>query len=99
MADEGQLDPIIHQPVRTLVFACLASRETVSFSYLKKTLKITDGNLTTHMKKIIDAGYAVMRKEFINNRPKTTYSLTMKGRRAFNDYLKRLLEIVNREGV
>lgn len=60
------------------MFFCL-SRESVTFSYLKKTLELSDGNLTTHMKKIIDAGYAEMKKEFVNNRPRTSYRLTRKG--------------------
>ncbi|NOY65581.1 MAG: helix-turn-helix domain-containing protein [Nitrospirae bacterium] len=92
---EDYLDPIIHQPVRTRIFACLASRESVTFSHLKKTLGLSDGNLTTHMKKIIDAGYAVMKKEFVNNRPRTTYRLTRKGRAAFERYLRRLKEALD----
>ncbi len=91
---EELLDPVIHQPVRTRIFACLASAEEVSFSYLKKTLNLSDGNLTTHMKKIIEAGYAEMKKEFVNNRPMTTYRLTRKGQRAFERYLRCLKEMV-----
>ncbi len=95
---EEYLDPIIHQPVRTRIFACLASAEEVTFSYLKKTLGLSDGNLTTHMKKIMDAGYAEMKKDFVNNRPRTTYKLTRKGRRAFEVYLKRLRKIFDEIG-
>ena len=94
MAEKDLLDPIIHQPVRTQLFACLCSKESVTFSYLKGLLNLSDGNLTTHMRKIIDAGYVKVKKEFINNRPRTTYALTDEGRKAFDSYLERLKDIV-----
>lgn len=93
--DATFLDPVIHQPIRTQLFACLASRESCTFSFLKTTLDLSDGNLTTHMKKIIDAGYVEMKKDFFENKPRTTYHLTAKGRKAFSAYLKNLGEIIN----
>ncbi len=99
MAERNSLDPVIHQPVRTQLFAYLVSRESVTFTYLKKTLNLSDGNLTAHMKKIIDAGYVEMKKEFVNNKPRTTYTLTGKGRKNFEIYLKRLKKIMEMKSI
>ncbi|MFH0926659.1 MAG: transcriptional regulator [bacterium] len=88
------LNPIIHQPVRTQLVALLASREAMTFNYLKDILRLSDGNLTTHMKKLIEAGYVDIKKEFVKNRPQTTYMLTEKGRKAFKEYLEQLKNVV-----
>jgi DNA-binding MarR family transcriptional regulator len=55
---------------------------------------MTPGNLSTHLRKLEDAGYITITKAFQRRIPVTHVTLTKAGRRAFEDYtaaLKALL--------
>lgn len=100
MLSEQILDAVLHQPVRTRLAAFLFTRGEATFTELKKQLEVTDGNLDAHMKKFIAAEYIQPKKERIGKRLISTYSLTKKGRHAFEDYIetmKRILSFPNIE--
>ena len=85
-----QLDPVMHQPIRTRMVAFLAARDEATFNELKAAIQITDGNLDAHMKKLLAAGYVDARRESANGRPQTFYFLTDDGRVAFRAYVDAL---------
>ena len=84
------LDPVIHSPVRLAVVSVLASVRQADFGYLKAATETTDGNLSTHLAKLEEAGYVAIKKTFKGKKPYTTCALTAKGRAAFQGYLKAL---------
>jgi len=84
------LDPVIHSQVRLAVISILASAERADFNFLKKAAETTDGNLSTHLARLEEAGYIAIEKSFQRKRPLTTCVLTEKGRAAFRDYLEAL---------
>jgi DNA-binding MarR family transcriptional regulator len=84
------LDPVIHSQVRLAVLSILVSAKKAEFSYLRKAIGTTDGNLSTHLSKLEEAGYISVKKSFKGKKPLTTCSLTEKGRDAFSRYLKAL---------
>jgi DNA-binding MarR family transcriptional regulator len=93
----AQLDNIIHQPVRLQIMSSLVTLEKdeqVNFSYLKKMLKLTDGNLGAHLNKLEEAGYIKLEKTFVAKKPCTFIIATGKGRDAFDEHIKALKEIV-----
>jgi len=63
---------------------------------MRDTLGMTDGNLTTHIRTLQEAGYVSVTKSFQNNRPLTTCSLTSGGKKAFTNYIN-LLETIIRQ--
>ena len=81
------LDTAIHGPVRLGVVAALHIDGPMDFTALKKRLAVTDGGLGLHLQKLEVVGYISSHKAFVGRRPKTTYSLTPAGRRAFAKYL------------
>jgi DNA-binding MarR family transcriptional regulator len=89
-----QLDRIIHEKVRLGLMSMLAASPELSFTELRESLQLTDGNLTTHIRTLQEAGYVAVTKAFRDSRPLTTCSLTPAGRKAFSDYLALLAEIV-----
>jgi DNA-binding MarR family transcriptional regulator len=91
------LDPVIHTPVRLAVVSILAAVEEADFRFLRESTETTDGNLSTHLAKLEQAGYIKTRKLFKDKKPKTVCSLTRKGRNAFTEYLDRLETIVSRQ--
>ena len=86
------LDLVIHSRVRLAIIILLLQSKTANFTYLKKEIGVSDGNLSTHLRKLEEAKYIKMQKRFEHRKPKTTISLTDKGRQALNEYTKNLKE-------
>ena len=89
-----QLDRIIHEKGRLAIMSLLAASPQLSFTEMRNTLGMTDGNITAHVRTLQEAGYISVTKEFKGNRPLTTYALTTKGRQAFTTYINLLEQIV-----
>jgi DNA-binding MarR family transcriptional regulator len=90
------IDAVIHERVRLAIVSALAVSPQLSFNELKSMLELTDGNLSAHSRTLEESGYIVVEKAFRGRRPHTTMRLTLKGRKAFERYLKTLRQIVNR---
>ncbi len=93
MPDFERLDRVIHERARLGIMTLLAARKDWAFQDLKADLKMSDGNLVTHLRTLHQAGYVSITKEILD-RPQTRYALTTRGRKAFEDYLLVLEEIV-----
>ena len=89
-----QIDRIIHERGRLAIMSMLAASAELSFIELRATLQMTDGNLTTHIRTLQEAGYVSVAKSYRKNRRMTTVSMTSMGRRAFNEYIVLLERIV-----
>jgi DNA-binding MarR family transcriptional regulator len=89
-----QLDRVIHERGRLAIMSMLAASPGLSFTELRDMLEMTDGNLTTHLRTLQEAGYVSVAKSYQNNRRLTTLSLTAAGRTAFADYVSLLERIV-----
>ncbi|MEQ1507788.1 MAG: transcriptional regulator [Myxococcota bacterium] len=86
----GALDPRIHAPVRLAILSALLPAESMSFTMLRDAVRATDGNLSTHLTKLEDAGYVAVGKQFVGKKPLTTVRLTALGRDRFRLYLDAL---------
>ena len=89
-----QLDRVIHEKGRLPIMSLLAAAPELSFTELRDTLKMTDGNLSLHIKTLQEAGFISVTKSYQNQRPLTTCALTPAGRRAFANYIDLLEQIV-----
>ncbi len=90
MKQWNNLNPIIHAPVRLMVMTLLVQVIETDFSYLKQTTGTTDGNLSTHLTKLENAGFIKVTKRFVRKKPKTTVLITDTGRDAYSRYIKML---------
>jgi DNA-binding MarR family transcriptional regulator len=93
------LDEVIHGRVRLGVMAFLSGAGQVDFNELKAQLRVTDGNLSVHLRKLEQAGYLEIEKGYSGRKPITRISLTNDGRNAFADYLVLLDSIIPRGGL
>jgi DNA-binding MarR family transcriptional regulator len=89
-----QLDRVIHEKGRLPIMSLLAASATLSFTEIRDTLKMTDGNLAVHLRTLQEAGYVAIAKSFHERRPLTTCMLTEAGREAFGAYINLLDQIV-----
>ncbi|MGV8882017.1 MAG: transcriptional regulator [Rhodoglobus sp.] len=94
MAD---LDPVIHAQARLRIMSTLATLDadsSMSFPRVQELLDMTAGNLSTHLRKLEDANYVSQEKAFKGRTPVTYLALTKQGRRAFEDYMDQLRELL-----
>jgi DNA-binding MarR family transcriptional regulator len=93
--DEFQkLDKVIHEKTRLAIVSLLAASPELSFTEIRDSLNLTDGNLCIQIRTLQQAGYVAVTKSFENRRPRTTCTLTAKGREAFSGYIGILEQIV-----
>jgi len=89
-----KLDRVIHEKGRMAIMSLLAATPELSFTEMKQTLGMTDGNLSVHLRTLQEAGYIAISKTFQDRKPLTTCSLTNAGRKAFASYIDLLEQIV-----
>jgi DNA-binding MarR family transcriptional regulator len=89
-----RLDRVIHEKGRFAIVSLLAASPQLSFTEMRGALNMTDGNLTTHVRTLQEAGYVAVTKAFQEGRQVTSYALTREGRKAFAAYIDLLEQIV-----
>jgi DNA-binding MarR family transcriptional regulator len=89
-----KLNKAIHQKARLGIMSILMASQQVEFNYLKDKLKLTDGNLSSHLSLLEKGKYIKIKKKFVKKKPKTICQMTEKGRQAFEEYLENLEKII-----
>jgi DNA-binding HxlR family transcriptional regulator len=84
------LDKTFDNRIRVGIMAVLVVNDWVDFNTLKELLKVTDGNLATHILGLEQAQYLAVKKEFVGKKPKTSYQATDLGKQAFSNHLNAL---------
>ena len=94
-AYEG-LDRVIHERARLAILTSLAAHpKGLAFGTLKQLCRLTDGNLSRHLRILEEARLVEIAKGFRDNRPQTTCRLTAVGRERFVEYLSVLERVVS----
>ena len=92
--DLSSIDKIIHEPIRLSILAHLYVLDSADALFLKNQMGLTWGNFSTHLKRLEDAGYIEVQKEFVDRKPVTSYRLTELGREAFQQYREKMSEFL-----
>ena len=82
--------------VRLGVMSILMVNDNVEFVRLKELLQVTDGNLASHLSALEKEGYVAVIKQFINRKPQTSYAVTAVGKKAFNEHLNALENLIKK---
>ena len=90
----ADLDRLIHERVRLALVSALAANTKLNFNDLKALLKISDGNLSAHARKLEDAGYISCIKGYDGRIPRTEYKLLPKGRDALKNYIAHMEALI-----
>ena len=94
MIDFSKIDKTIHEKGRLAIMTLVASRAEWSFQDLKAALKMSDGNLITHLRALNSKGYVSIQRDKGETKRRTVYTLTKAGRAAFQNYLRILESII-----
>ena len=88
------LDRLIHERTRLGIVSALAVNESLTFVELKNLLDSSDGNLSTHARRLEDAGYVICTKSFDGRVPQSEFELTASGRKQLEKYLKHMEALI-----
>jgi DNA-binding MarR family transcriptional regulator len=91
MAD---LDPHIHAPARLRLMSMLTAVSEVEFATLREELEVSDSVLSKHVSALSEVGYVRSRKGVHRGRRTTWIAITPQGRRALDDHVATLREII-----
>ena len=80
--------------IRLGIMSALAVNDRLDFNSLKDLLDVTDGNLASHMKALEKEEFIGVEKSFVGRKPNTQYYMTQPGKKAFDDHLKALEELI-----
>ncbi len=92
--DLGGFNRLLEHRTRLGVCVLLARRDEITFSRLRDLLEETDGAMGTHLRKLEEAGFTAVRKEFVGRRPQSWYRLTKSGRTRLTQHLDALSSLV-----
>lgn len=84
------LDRLLEHRSRLAICVLLSREPEISFSRFKTLLGESDGNLGAQLRKLEDSGYIKVRKEFMDRKPLSVYSLTPAGRARLTAHLDAL---------
>ncbi len=87
------LDRTIHDPARLAILTALGACRSADFTFLLRLTGLSNGNLSSHLSKLEEAGLVLAQKRFIGRRPNTQVQLTPKGRSAIERHWKQLQEL------
>jgi DNA-binding HxlR family transcriptional regulator len=88
----ADLDRIIHEPGRLMIIALLFAVDRADFLYLQHETSMNKGTLSSHLSRLEDAGYVAVTKTYRGKVPQTLLCLTGAGRKAFEQYRRKLKE-------
>lgn len=90
----ASLDRIIHERSRLALLAHLCVRGGTSFQQLRQFLNLSDGNLSSHLRVLEEAGLVRVHKGFSGRRPLTVVEMTILGKTEFRRYLDQLESVI-----
>ena len=85
---------LLSDRVRLGILSSLSVAKRLSFNELKRLLDVSDGNLSTHARKLEDAGLIECHKSFDARTPKTEYVISVAGRKSLQRYLKHMEALI-----
>ena len=96
--DYNEIDDVIHGRLRLGIMACLIAVSPATFGEVRDKVGASDGNLSTHLKKLDEAGYVEIEKRFVGKRPQTRLHMTKTGRKAWRAWLSQIETIIKAAG-
>ena len=90
----SNLNKTFDSRIRVGIMSILMRNSWVDFVTLRNTLQATDGNLSSHLSALEKVNMIKLKRQFVDNRPKTSYKITRNGLRKFTQHLNALEELI-----
>ncbi|MBE8712740.1 winged helix-turn-helix domain-containing protein [Sphingobacterium hungaricum] len=95
--DLSLYDKILENRIRLQIMGVLVANESYDFNSLKELLEATDGNLASNLKTLEKESYISVEKSFIGRKPNTKYLVTKKGKKAFENHITSLENLIKQQ--
>jgi DNA-binding MarR family transcriptional regulator len=99
MGADQNINEVIHAPIRLRICGMLRRVNAIDFTAIRDHLDIKDPSLSKHLRILAAAGYITVKKEpsisRLDSRRIAWVSLTRAGKKAFDEYLEVLTNIVD----
>ena len=92
----SNLNKAFDNRIRIGIMTILMRSNWVDFTTLRNTLQATDGNLSSHLSSLEKQNMIKLKKQFVGNRPKTSYKISRNGLRKFTLHLNALEQLIKR---
>jgi len=92
--ENPEFDELLLSRSRMGILSSLIGGDEIDFTHLRNELELSDGNLSVQIRKLEEAGYIKVTKEFVERKPRTFCKITAKGRNAMTKLLKHLEELI-----
>ena len=92
----SKFDELILSKARLGILALLMGGDELDFTYLRKALQLTDGNLSVQIRKLEEAKHIKVKKIFVERKPKTFCKITPKGRKTVKGLVTELESVLKR---
>lgn len=90
-----KLHKVFESRVRLGIMSILMVNEQIDFNTLKELLKVTDGNLASHLSNLEKHKLIKVKKQFVGRKPNTQYNATEKGKKLFKEHLEYLGKLID----
>ncbi|HEY1162616.1 MAG TPA: transcriptional regulator [Candidatus Dormibacteraeota bacterium] len=95
---EARFDEVIHAQTRLAIVSLLAATRWADFKFIRDQAGLSDSALSKQLSILEEAGYVTIRKAFVGKWPRTSVSLSKRGRTAFKGHVSALQQIVGSAG-
>ena len=96
--DGPAADRILEHRLRLAICVLLTRYQRLSFSRLKQLTEETDGNLGANLRRLEEAGFLTVTKEFVDRKPVSWYAITPPGEKTLKAYLDDLSRLIAQVG-
>ena len=88
------LNKAFESRVRLGIMSILLVNDWVDYKEVKEKLDLTDGNLASHIAGLEKLDYIKVRKRFVGKKTNTSYKVTRRGKKAFQDHITALEKLL-----
>lgn len=91
------LNKAFENRIRLGVMSILMVNDSIDFNGLKEILDASDGNIASHINALEKKEYIHVEKKFVGKKTNTSYSATKEGKKAFQNHINALENLINRK--
>lgn len=84
---------VMMSPVRFPIIVLLAMYEEADFTFMKKELKMSDGNLGANLKKMEAQKLIKSKKKLVGAKPKKIFTITKEGKKQLYSFIDTIKKV------
>lgn len=94
MSTIDNLNKAFESRVRLGIMSMLMVNDWMDYNEIKDKLRLTDGNLASHITGLEKLNFIEVRKRFVGKKTNTSYKVTRSGRKAFLEHINALEKLL-----